>query len=104
MLVRGPGSWMTHVAAAAPGPRASRFQDVLDRSLAHTLAKIGWDNFAACYPTIAAQAPSPLRAVQKQMVDRLGALCKVRLPPPPPFILHVYLAGKAGYMLLRCGT
>ena len=68
----------TRHTAQAPGPRASRFQDVLDRSLAHTLAKIGWDNFAACYPTIAARAPATLRAVQKQMVDRLGALCKVR--------------------------
>ncbi|RYP10733.1 hypothetical protein DL765_008001 [Monosporascus sp. GIB2] len=60
----------------APGPRASRFQAVLDSSLSHTLAKISWDNFAACYPTIAAQAPGTLRAVQRQMVDRLGALCK----------------------------
>ncbi|RYP23731.1 hypothetical protein DL767_008745 [Monosporascus sp. MG133] len=62
--------------AQAPGPRASRFQAVLDSSLSHTLAKISWDNFAACYPTIAAQAPGTLRAVQRQMVDRLGALCK----------------------------
>ncbi|XDG01087.1 hypothetical protein ABKA04_000702 [Annulohypoxylon sp. FPYF3050] len=59
-----------------PGPRASRFQQVLDSSLSHTLGKISWDNFAACYPTIAAQAPAVLRAVQKQMVDRLTALCK----------------------------
>ncbi|KAI1469537.1 Nnf1-domain-containing protein [Daldinia caldariorum] len=62
--------------ALTPGPRASRFQEVLDSSLSHTLAKISWDNFAACYPTIAAQAPAVLRAVQKQMVDRLGALCQ----------------------------
>ncbi|KAI1478987.1 hypothetical protein K445DRAFT_315649 [Daldinia sp. EC12] len=62
--------------ALTPGPRASRFQEVLDSSLSHTLSKISWDNFAACYPTIAAQAPAVLRAVQKQMVDRLGALCK----------------------------
>ncbi|KAI1374670.1 Nnf1-domain-containing protein [Hypoxylon crocopeplum] len=58
-----------------PGPRASRFQEVLGSSLSHTLGKISWDNFAACYPTVAAQAPAVLRAVQKQMVDRLGALC-----------------------------
>lgn len=62
-----------------PGPRASRFQQVLDSSLSHTLGKISWDNFAACYPTIAAHAPAVLRAVQKQMVDRLTALCKVSL-------------------------
>lgn len=68
----------TRHTAQAPGPRASRFQDVLDSTLAHTLAKISWDNFAACYPTIAAQSkPGMLRAVQRQMVERLGALCKV---------------------------
>ncbi|KAI1247842.1 hypothetical protein MGN70_011735 [Eutypa lata] len=67
----------TRHTAQAPGPRASRFQDVLDSTLAHTLAKISWDNFAACYPTIAAQSkPGMLRAVQRQMVERLGALCK----------------------------
>ncbi|KAI2626696.1 Nnf1-domain-containing protein [Hypoxylon sp. NC1633] len=66
----------TRHTPVAPGLRASRFQDVLASSLSHTLAKISWDNFAACYPTVAAQAPAVLRAVQKQMVDRLGALCK----------------------------
>ncbi|OTA95108.1 hypothetical protein M434DRAFT_394001 [Hypoxylon sp. CO27-5] len=59
-----------------PGLRASRFQQVLDSSLSHVLDKISWANFSACYPTIAAQSPAVLRAVQKQMVDRLGALCK----------------------------
>ncbi|KAI4858677.1 Nnf1-domain-containing protein [Hypoxylon rubiginosum] len=59
-----------------PGLRASRFQDLLDSSLSHTLGKIGWDNFASCYPTVAARAPGVLRAVQRQMVERLGALCK----------------------------
>ncbi|KAK7755391.1 hypothetical protein SLS62_002618 [Diatrype stigma] len=66
----------TRHTAQAPGPRASRFQDVLNSTLAHTLAKISWDNFAACYPTVAEHAPAALRAVQRQMVDRLGALCK----------------------------
>ncbi|KAK5627539.1 hypothetical protein RRF57_003254 [Xylaria bambusicola] len=62
--------------ALTPGPRASRFQTTLDSALSHTLAKISWDNFAACYPHIAAHAPATLRAVQSQMVDRLRALCK----------------------------
>ncbi|KAI1173924.1 Nnf1-domain-containing protein [Nemania sp. FL0916] len=62
--------------ALTPGPRASRFQTTLDAALKHTLAKISWDNFAACYPHIAAHAPATLRAVQTQMVDRLRALCK----------------------------
>ncbi|KAI1125225.1 hypothetical protein F5Y10DRAFT_268369 [Nemania abortiva] len=62
--------------ALTPGPRASRFQTTLDSALSHTLAKISWDNFAACYPHIAAHAPGTLRAVQTQMVDRLRSLCK----------------------------
>ncbi|KAH8668339.1 Nnf1-domain-containing protein [Xylariales sp. PMI_506] len=62
--------------AVAPGPRAARFQAVLNDGLSRTLGKITWDNFAACYPTIAAQAPGTLKAVQKQMMDRLSALCR----------------------------
>ncbi|KAI0406689.1 Nnf1-domain-containing protein [Xylaria palmicola] len=62
--------------ALTPGPRASRFQTTLEAALAHTLAKISWDNFAACYPHVAAHAPATLRAVQTQMVDRLRSLCK----------------------------
>jgi hypothetical protein len=60
-----------------PGPRASMFQDMLNSTLSHTLGKVNYDNFAACYPTIATRAPSTLKAVQKQMVERLGTLCKV---------------------------
>ncbi|KAH9883584.1 Nnf1-domain-containing protein [Xylariomycetidae sp. FL2044] len=66
----------TRHTALTPGPRASKFQELLDRSLERTLSKISYDNFAACYPTIAAQAPAMLKAVQKQMVERLGVLCK----------------------------
>lgn len=60
-----------------PGPRAAGFQNLLDKSLESTLKKVSWENFAACYPTIAAQAPATLKAVQKQMVERLGTLCRV---------------------------
>ncbi|KAK7966995.1 uncharacterized protein PG986_001272 [Apiospora aurea] len=60
----------------APGPRAARFQKVLDDSLKHTLGKVTWDNFASCYPTIADRAPATLKAAQRQMVDRLTMLCK----------------------------
>ncbi|KAI0123841.1 Nnf1-domain-containing protein [Xylariales sp. AK1849] len=62
--------------AVTPGPRAARFQTVLDQCLSRTLGKITWDNFASCYPTIAAQASGTLKAVQRQMVERLGVLCK----------------------------
>jgi len=76
--------------AVTPGPKAARLQELFASSLAHTLAKISWDNFAACYPTIAARAPGTLKHVQKQMVDRLGQLCNVRLGPPLPFPSHLY--------------
>ncbi|KAJ1337469.1 kinetochore protein NNF1 [Microdochium nivale] len=66
----------TRHVQVTPGPRAAGFQNLLDKSLESTLKKVSWDNFAACYPTIAAQAPATLKAVQKQMVDRLGALCR----------------------------
>jgi kinetochore protein NNF1 len=64
--------------AITPGPRATRLQEAYSSSLSHTLSRLGWENFAACYPTIAAQAPDTLRHVQKQMVERLGLLCEVR--------------------------
>lgn len=62
--------------ATTPGPRAQRLQDMFGAALAHTLAKISPDNFAACYPTVAARAPHVLRQVQRGMVDRLGQLCE----------------------------
>jgi len=67
---------------ATPGPRAAGFQNLLDKSLESTLKKVSWENFAACYPTIAAQAPATLKAVQKQMVERLGTLCRVSFRQP----------------------
>ncbi|KAI0166616.1 Nnf1-domain-containing protein [Xylariaceae sp. FL1272] len=59
-----------------PGTRATQLQKIYEKVLSGTLNKISWDNFAACYPTIAAQAPATLRLVQGQMVDRLRSLCK----------------------------
>ncbi len=65
--------------AATPGPRATRLQEVFASSLKHTLDKISWANFAACYPTIATHAPGTLQAVQQQMVRLLGEKSSVRL-------------------------
>lgn len=65
----------TRPTAVTPGPRAQRLQEMFDAALRHTLAKISPDNFAACYPTVAARAPHVLRQVQRGMVDRLGQLC-----------------------------
>ncbi|OAA53115.1 Nnf1 [Niveomyces insectorum RCEF 264] len=58
-----------------PGPRASRLQAVFDSSLDHTLDKISWGNFSACYPTAASRAPGALRTIHKAMAARLRELC-----------------------------
>ena len=63
--------------AATPGPRAARFQELYAQSLRHTLGKLGWDNVAGCYPTIARGAEGVLRQVQSQMVGKLGDKCEV---------------------------
>lgn len=66
----------TRHTAVTPGPRAQQFQRIFEQALTHTLAKISPDNFASCYPTIAARAPHILRQVQRGMVDRLAQLCR----------------------------
>ncbi|KAI3531906.1 hypothetical protein CABS03_05016 [Colletotrichum abscissum] len=60
---------------ATPGPRAGRFIQLYDGALASTLRKVNYDNFASCFPTVAAHAPNTLRNVQKQMVDYLEERC-----------------------------
>lgn len=62
----------------APGVRASRFQQTYDVILKRTLGKVGWDNFAGCYPTIAKRAEPVLRQVHEQMVNTLEEKCNVR--------------------------
>ncbi|OIW33228.1 Nnf1-domain-containing protein [Coniochaeta ligniaria NRRL 30616] len=59
--------------ALAPGPRASRLQEVFADRLKHTLAKLSYPNIASCYPTIAAKQPSTLKSIQAQMVAILEA-------------------------------
>jgi hypothetical protein len=63
--------------ATTPGPRAARLQELFASTMTHTLNKVSWENFASCYPTIAANAPGTLKAVQRQMVERLRELCNV---------------------------
>src|SRR4051812_48011437 len=65
--------------AATPGPRAARLQDLFSESLRHTLARVGIDQFSQCYPTVAAREPAKMRAVHRQMVDKLEERCNVRL-------------------------
>ncbi|RFN45375.1 kinetochore-associated protein nnf1 [Fusarium flagelliforme] len=64
--------------AVSPGPRAARLQELYARSLKKTLGKIGWENVAGCYPTVAKRAEGVLKQVQGQMVDKLGEKCEVR--------------------------
>ncbi|KAH0528520.1 hypothetical protein TsFJ059_003374 [Trichoderma semiorbis] len=58
------------------GPRASRLQELYAQSLKRTLGKLKWDNFAACYPTVASRAEPVLKQVQAQMVEKLGEKCE----------------------------
>lgn len=62
--------------AITPGARAQRLLKLFDSALTHTLSKISLDNFAACYPTIAAQAPHVLQSIQRGLIDRMGQLCQ----------------------------
>ncbi|KAM5351308.1 hypothetical protein ACJ41O_004031 [Fusarium nematophilum] len=66
--------------AVSPGPRAARLQELYARSLKKTLGKIGWENVAGCYPTVAKRAEGVLRQVQGQMVEKLGEKCEVLVP------------------------
>ncbi|KAM0482254.1 hypothetical protein ACHAPX_002770 [Trichoderma viride] len=59
-----------------PGPRATRFQELYAQSLKRTLAKLKWDNFAACYPTVASKAEPVLKQVQTQMAEKLAEKCE----------------------------
>ncbi|TFA99481.1 hypothetical protein CCMA1212_008834 [Trichoderma ghanense] len=63
--------------AVTPGPRAARLQELYAQSLRRTLAKLKWENFAACYPTVASRAEPVLRQVQAQMVEKLGDKCEL---------------------------
>ncbi|KAL5928027.1 hypothetical protein ACKVWE_003812 [Pyricularia oryzae] len=62
--------------AVAPGPRATALQQAFDEALNRTLAKLEWDKFAACYPTVSARAPNSLRSVQQRVVGLLSEKCR----------------------------
>lgn len=68
--------------AVIPGPRAQRLLDLYARSLSHTMGKLSWGNFAACYPTFARRNEPVLKQIQQQMVTKLQAKCEVRTYPP----------------------
>ncbi|EGU85862.1 hypothetical protein FOXB_03710 [Fusarium oxysporum f. sp. conglutinans Fo5176] len=66
--------------AVTPGPRAARLQELYARSLKKTLGKIGWDNVAGCYPTVAKRAEGDGQKefdnimVSRQVVPKLNDL------------------------------
>lgn len=72
--------------AVAPGPRATALQQAFDEALNRTLAKLEWDKFAACYPTVSARAPNSLRSVQQRVVGLLSEKCRVCL-----FLLYILI-------------
>lgn len=62
--------------AHTPGPRAKQFIDVYELALSRTLAAIPYASFAACFPSIAAQAPAALRGMHGSMVARLQGFAR----------------------------
>ncbi|KAF9877317.1 mind kinetochore complex component [Colletotrichum karsti] len=61
--------------AVTPGVRAGYFEKTYNGALQKTLQAVRFENFADCFPTIAANAPNTLRNVQKQMADYLEDRC-----------------------------
>jgi len=64
--------------AQTPGPRATAFLNLYQKTFSTTLRTISYDNFAACFPTIATNAPENLRGLHKAMIERLEGFAQVR--------------------------
>ncbi|KAI9055176.1 hypothetical protein LZ554_000140 [Drepanopeziza brunnea f. sp. 'monogermtubi'] len=62
--------------AQTPGPRAKKFIEVYELALSRTLASVSYASFAACFPSIAAQAPAALKGMHGSMVGRLEAFAR----------------------------
>jgi kinetochore protein NNF1 len=67
-------------ATLTPGPRAMRFLDLYSKTLSTTLRTVSYENFSACFPTIAAKAPENLKGLHKAMIERLERFAKVGFP------------------------
>ncbi|KAN0114475.1 Nnf1 domain containing protein [Hyaloscypha variabilis] len=57
--------------ALTPGPRATAFVDLYTRTIDATLKAISPSSFAACFPSIATNAPTQLAAMHQGMCERL---------------------------------
>jgi hypothetical protein len=78
--------------AKTPGPRATLFLNLYQKTLSTTLRTISYDNFAACFPTIAANAPENLRGLHKAMIERLEGFAQVLSFSYIPRTSHLPLA------------
>lgn len=65
--------------AQTPGRRATAFLDLYQKTLSTSLRTISYDNFAACFPTMAVNAPENLRGLHKAMIERLEGFAQVCL-------------------------
>ncbi|KAI9803692.1 MAG: hypothetical protein M1833_000604 [Piccolia ochrophora] len=59
-----------------PGHRATALQKVFNEALAHTLRTCSYDNFAACFPTPAKYCASSLKALWRQMTEKMDELAR----------------------------
>jgi len=81
--------------SAAPDVRAQKLQALFDAALDATLAKVSYENFAACFPTAAQHRPDTLRRFWADFVARLGERCRVSrecVSAPRPLSLSLFLS------------
>ncbi|GAM83392.1 hypothetical protein ANO11243_013800 [Dothideomycetidae sp. 11243] len=73
---RSPSPVIAPPVAASPGPRAAQLMKLYNDAISHTLKACNYDNFAACFPTTAANVPEALQGLHQDFVDRLEQHCK----------------------------
>lgn len=64
-------------ATTVRGKRAEAFEKLLNGALEHTLSKVSYDNFAACFPTWSQYKSRSLKDFHRQFLERLKATCQV---------------------------
>jgi len=62
--------------ALTPGPRAAAFTTLYNSALSNTLKSVPYESFAACFPSIAEQAPAALKAMHSGLTSRLEQFAK----------------------------
>lgn len=60
-----------------PGPRAARFMDLYQQTLSKMLSTVTYEDFAACFPTVAGAAEGSLREMHNLFVGRLREFAEV---------------------------